>query len=151
MALIRLLHTVGGVSHPAIPVIAIDWNYDERVVVRITPIPHFFRTLIQIWYSPCRSVTLKDQITSHLPQQRVIVSLYNLITTFLPVLLGYYVMAVLVQLPGTKLHRLALLPVIVWSTITAGMTLDFSFGHPEFAHINQGLAVSLVFMSYVHY
>ncbi|KAL4077993.1 hypothetical protein J3A83DRAFT_4399051 [Scleroderma citrinum] len=52
-------------------------------------------------------------------------------------------MAVLVQLPRTKRYRLALLPVVVWSTVTAGMTLDFSFGHLESAHNNQSLAIAM--------
>ncbi|KAL4073182.1 hypothetical protein V8B97DRAFT_1869353, partial [Scleroderma yunnanense] len=88
------------------------------------------------------SVT-KDLITWHFPQQRVAASWYNLATIFLPILLGYYVMAVLVQLPGTKLYRQALLPAVLWLTTTAGMALDFSSNRPEYAHLNQGLALGM--------
>ena len=75
-------------------------------------------------------------------QQRVVASWFNLGTIFLPVVLGYYVMAVLVQLPKTKLFRLALLPVVVWLIFTAGMTLDFSWRQPEYAYTNLIFAAS---------
>ncbi|KAL4078468.1 hypothetical protein V8B97DRAFT_2021521 [Scleroderma yunnanense] len=84
------------------------------------------------------SVT-KDLIPLDLPPQRVVVSWYNLTTILLPVLLCYYVMAVLVQLPSTKLYRQALFPAVVWLTVIAGITLDFSWGRPELVHCNQTL------------
>ncbi|KAL4063516.1 hypothetical protein V8B97DRAFT_1530451 [Scleroderma yunnanense] len=85
----------------------------------------------------------KNLMASYLPQQRVIVSWHNLATIFLPALLGYYTMAVLVQLPRTKLYRLALLPAVVWSTIIAGMTLDFSWRRPEYVYLNEALAATM--------
>ena len=66
----------------------------------------------------------------------------------MPVVLGYYVMAVLVQLPRTKLYRLALLPVVLWLAVRAGMTWDFSWRRSEYAYLNQGLAVSPALMPY---
>lgn len=83
-------------------------------------------------------------------QQRQIVSWCNMVTIFLPVVLGYYVMAVLVQLPRTRLYRLAFLPVVLWLAIRAGMTLDFSQGRSDKAYLNQGLVVSLAHRSYMH-
>jgi len=96
---------------------------------------------------------MKDRIVQVAPsywhQQRVVISWYNLVTVFLPVVLGYYAMAVLVQLPRTKLCRLAFLPAVLWLAIRAGMSLDFSQGSSEYVYLNQGLAVCLAFIAYI--
>ena len=68
---------------------------------------------------------------------------YTFATIFLPAILGYYVMAVLVQLPRTRLYRTALLPVVFWITFRASMSLDFSWNKPGYAHLNQALSVSV--------
>src|SRR5438128_2272592 len=83
-------------------------------------------------------------------QQRQIVSWCNIVTIFLPVILGYYVMAVLVQLPRTRLYRLAFLPVVLWLAFRAGMILDFSQGRSDKVYLNQGLVVSLAHRSYIY-
>ncbi|KAI9462731.1 membrane bound O-acyl transferase family-domain-containing protein [Boletus coccyginus] len=68
---------------------------------------------------------------------------YTFATIFLPAILGYYVMAVLVQLPRTRLYRTALLPVVFWITFRASMSLDFSWNKPGYAHLNQALTLGM--------
>ncbi|KAF8841251.1 hypothetical protein BDN67DRAFT_901941 [Paxillus ammoniavirescens] len=52
-------------------------------------------------------------------------------------------MAVLVQLPGTRLSRVALLPVVLWMALRAGMSMDFSWNSPTLGHLNHGLALAM--------
>ncbi|KAI6037692.1 membrane bound O-acyl transferase family-domain-containing protein [Pisolithus marmoratus] len=49
-------------------------------------------------------------------------------------------MAVLVQLPRTKLYRIALLPLVLWLALRAGVSLDFCGKQPGYAFLNQALA-----------
>lgn len=65
----------------------------------------------------------------------------------LPALLGYYVMAVLVQLRRTKLLRAALLPLVLWFSARSVMIVDFSGQRPEKAMANYPLAVSIVILA----
>ncbi|KIJ66734.1 hypothetical protein HYDPIDRAFT_174116 [Hydnomerulius pinastri MD-312] len=52
-------------------------------------------------------------------------------------------MAVLVQLPGTRLYRGALLPMVLWMALRVGITMDFSWGYPGLAYLNQGQALGM--------
>ena len=70
--------------------------------------------------------------------ERAVVTPHTFATTFLPAYFSYYAMAVLVQLPHTRLYRAALLPVVLWTTFRANMSLDFSWNP---VYMNQGLAV----------
>ena len=74
---------------------------------------------------------------------RVVVTPYTFTTIFLPAIFSYYVMAVLVQLPHTRLYRAALLLVVFWMTIRANVSLDFSWNYLGYAYFNQGLSVSV--------
>ncbi|KAI6037691.1 hypothetical protein EDC04DRAFT_2897287 [Pisolithus marmoratus] len=67
----------------------------------------------------------------------------NLATFLAPAFFTYYVMAVLVQLPRTKLYRVALLPLVLWLALRAGVSLDFSGKQPEYAYLNKGLAITV--------
>ena len=73
--------------------------------------------------------------------ERAVPTAHTFTTTFLPAYFSYYVMAVLVQLPHTRLYRAALLPVVLWTTFRANMSLDFSWNLAGYAYMNQGLAV----------
>jgi hypothetical protein len=65
----------------------------------------------------------------------------SFVQLFTPPLLSYYVTAVLVQLPGTRWIRIALLPVTILLSFRAGTRLDLSFGHDTLTYLNQGLSV----------
>lgn len=54
-----------------------------------------------------------------------------------------YAMAYLVLVPGTRLLRLAILPVSLWTLFNGLTTLDMSMGEPRKAFLNQGFAVRL--------
>ncbi|KAN0101097.1 Membrane bound O-acyl transferase family domain containing protein [Tylopilus felleus] len=76
--------------------------------------------------------------------ERAVVTPHTFATTFLPAYFSYYAMAVLVQLPHTRLYRAALLPVVLWTTFRANMSLDFSWNP---AYMNQGLALGMFIIS----
>lgn len=59
-----------------------------------------------------------------------------------PLLLNY-VIAYLVLVPGTRLIRLAILPISLWTLFSGVTTLDVSMGEPGRVYLNQGLAVRL--------
>lgn len=83
-------------------------------------------------------------------QERPALTNTALCSLLLPLFLSYYVMATLVQLPGTKLIRAAILPVVLWFAVRAGMTLDFSQKREEYAHSNHSFTVSsILFDHYV--
>ncbi|KAI6047014.1 membrane bound O-acyl transferase family-domain-containing protein [Pisolithus marmoratus] len=67
----------------------------------------------------------------------------NLAVFLAPAFFTYYAMAVLVQLPRTKLYRIALLPLVLWLALRAGVSLDFSGKQPRYAFLNKGLASSM--------
>ncbi|KAI6045931.1 membrane bound O-acyl transferase family-domain-containing protein [Pisolithus marmoratus] len=67
----------------------------------------------------------------------------NLATFLAPAFFTYYVMAVLVQLPRTKLYRIALLPLVLWLALRAGVSLDFSGKQPRYTFLNKALASSM--------
>ena len=123
-----------------------NWHSDDHGIMVRLPLPYSNTSDTNC---SSRSV-IKDRIVApgYWHQQRVDVSWYNFDAVFMPVVLGYYVMAVLVQLPRTKLYRLALLPVVLWLAVRAGMTWDFSWRRSEYAYLNQGLAVSPALMPY---
>ncbi|KAF9223536.1 hypothetical protein BS17DRAFT_146814 [Gyrodon lividus] len=75
--------------------------------------------------------------------ESTVVTSYTFATVFLPAFLGYYAMAVLVQLSGTRLSRAALLPVVLWMALRACMSMDFSWNYPGLAYLNQGLALGM--------
>ncbi|KIJ61702.1 hypothetical protein HYDPIDRAFT_176869 [Hydnomerulius pinastri MD-312] len=60
----------------------------------------------------------------------------SFLTFVLPVLICQYLMGVLVQLKGTFLHRVALLPVLLWFVWRASITIDPSGGDPNQAQLN---------------
>ncbi|KAI6108921.1 membrane bound O-acyl transferase family-domain-containing protein [Pisolithus croceorrhizus] len=82
----------------------------------------------------------EDEITS---EQRVTSTWSDLAAFLAPVFLSFYAMAVLVQLPRTKLYRVALLPLVFWLSLRAGTCLDFSRGQPELRYFNKGLALAM--------
>jgi hypothetical protein len=55
---------------------------------------------------------------------------------FIPPLLSFYVTAVLVQLPGTRWIRIALLPVTISLSFRASTQLDLSFGYDTLMLLN---------------
>jgi len=61
-----------------------------------------------------------------------------------PVVIAYYVAAVLVVLPGTRPVRLALLPVILWSFFRAATSIDVvaSYKEPGYDFLGYGFCVS---------
>ena len=75
--------------------------------------------------------------------ERAVVTRYTFATVLLPASFGYYVMAILVQLPRTRFYRTSLLPIVYWLALRAGMSLDFSWNNPGYDHYNQVLAVSV--------
>ncbi|KAG9310345.1 membrane bound O-acyl transferase family-domain-containing protein [Chiua virens] len=75
--------------------------------------------------------------------ERAVVTPYTFTATFLPSVFSFYAMAVLVQLPHMGFYRTALLPVVFWLTFRAGMSLDFSWNHPGYVYLNQGLALAM--------
>jgi len=77
-----------------------------------------------------------------IPQDRVAVSALTFSKYFLPAFVSYWTMGVLVQRERTAVMRFALLPVVLLCTYRASVTLDFSFGIPNYRTLNQGLAVS---------
>lgn len=76
-------------------------------------------------------------------EQRVTSTWSDLAAFLAPVFLSFYAMAVLVQLPRTKLYRMALLPLVFWLSLRAGTCLDFSRGQPELRYFNKGLALAM--------
>lgn len=63
---------------------------------------------------------------------------YTLFVHVLPAFLSFYVVAVLVILPGTRTLRIALLPLIVFLAFHAAIFVDFSCGNPQRAYLNAG-------------
>ena len=104
-------------------------------------------------YSLCSALIFKGLTCSfhrrlHILQHAVafqpaVVTPYTFATIFVPAFFSYYVMAVLVQLPHSKLYRTALLPVVFWLTFRANMSLDFSGNDPAYDYLNQALSVSV--------
>lgn len=68
---------------------------------------------------------------------------YTLFVHVLPAFLSFYVVAVLVTLPGTRTLRIALLPLIVFLAFHAAIFVDFSCGNPQRAYLNAGFGVCL--------
>ena len=78
--------------------------------------------------------------------ERAVITPYTFATVLLPPIFSCYVMAVLVQLPHTILHRTSLLPIVYWLAFRAGMSLDLSWNNPSYDSYNFGLAVSVTFL-----
>ncbi|EGN98972.1 hypothetical protein SERLA73DRAFT_108219 [Serpula lacrymans var. lacrymans S7.3] len=77
------------------------------------------------------------------PHVRIPMNWSNFSTYFLPLLVSYYALAVLVQLPRTYLFRLALLPITLWLAFRAGVNLDLSWADPQRSFLNQGLVLGM--------
>lgn len=59
----------------------------------------------------------------------------------LPVYLCYYTMARLVLSPGTRVYRLALLPLGLYASFRCAINCDVSSGNPLYNHWNYGHCV----------
>ena len=75
------------------------------------------------------------------PDDRVPITPARFISGVLPVYLCYYIMALLVILPGTRYYRLALLPIGLYLAFRAGTTYDVSCGDPAQKYRNYGQCV----------
>ncbi|KAF9238542.1 membrane bound O-acyl transferase family-domain-containing protein [Melanogaster broomeanus] len=64
----------------------------------------------------------------------------SFLTYILPVVACQYSMAVLVQLKGTQVYRLALLPIMLWFAWRASVSVNSSGGDPSRAMHNSGLS-----------
>ncbi|THV02797.1 hypothetical protein K435DRAFT_652611, partial [Dendrothele bispora CBS 962.96] len=62
----------------------------------------------------------------------------------LPPLLGYYVLALLVCVPGTLKTRLSVLGPILYLAYQAAATLDLALGKENLLYFNQGLVLAMV-------
>lgn len=65
-----------------------------------------------------------------------------------PAYMSYYAMAVLVMLPGTRVYRLAFLPLALYVLFRSVVHCDASSGVPEYNHLNYGHGVRLPFLRY---
>ena len=87
------------------------------------------------------------------PQRRTPLNLKAFAVYVLPAYLCYYVMAVLVLLPGTRPYRLALLPLALYAIYIAASSCDMSAGIPVMNHWNYGHGVRrqiLFFRSHIY-
>ncbi|KAI6151254.1 hypothetical protein BKA82DRAFT_4125654 [Pisolithus tinctorius] len=64
--------------------------------------------------------------------------IYTFFAYVLPPCLAYQVVAVLVILPGTRMLRIALWPLIVFLAVRVEMFVDFSCGNPQWSFLNVG-------------
>ncbi|KAH7882093.1 membrane bound O-acyl transferase family-domain-containing protein [Phlebopus sp. FC_14] len=78
-----------------------------------------------LWYSDVFFSTRKSALTTQ-----------SFLSFILPVIALQYSMGVLVQLKGTAIYRMALLPVLLWSAFRAANSIDLSGGNPMQAHNN---------------
>ncbi|KAH7884617.1 membrane bound O-acyl transferase family-domain-containing protein [Phlebopus sp. FC_14] len=99
--------------------------------------------LAKAWFSRIKFRRLVDLLIP----QRLPVTPFTFATIYVPAVLSYYVMAILVQLPRMQLYRLALLPLVYVFALRAGLSLDFSGSSPSHVYHNQGLALSMVTMA----
>lgn len=76
------------------------------------------------------------------PNTRLTISLGRVATGILPAFACYYLTAVLVCLPNTRILRTALLPVSLLLAWRAATQYDVSAGIDEQGHLNYGLCVS---------
>ncbi|KAG2124387.1 membrane bound O-acyl transferase family-domain-containing protein [Suillus clintonianus] len=83
----------------------------------------------------------------HVPEERVALSASTFATFFLPALVSYFAMGVLVQRNRTATTRFALLPIALLCAYRAGSSLDFSFGIPNYRFLNQGLVLAMFTVS----
>ena len=79
-------------------------------------------------------------------KDRVPVTATSTLFVLVPMFISYYAMAVLVLMPSTRLHRLALLPPALYALWNAGTRLDISNGIPELNHNNYGYCVSQLYL-----
>ncbi|KAI6151258.1 hypothetical protein BKA82DRAFT_1005759, partial [Pisolithus tinctorius] len=70
-------------------------------------------------------------------------NIYTLVAYVLPACLSYYVVAVLVILPGTRTPRVALWPIIVFLAFRVVMFIDFSCGNPQRSYLNFGFTIAM--------
>ncbi|KAI6138545.1 hypothetical protein BKA82DRAFT_4235258, partial [Pisolithus tinctorius] len=75
---------------------------------------------------------------------RVPLDIYTVFAYVLPLCLFYQLVAVLVILPGTRMLRIALWPLIVFLALRVAMFVDFSRGNPQWSCLNVG-CVMVVF------
>ncbi|KAI6151250.1 hypothetical protein BKA82DRAFT_4125575 [Pisolithus tinctorius] len=69
---------------------------------------------------------------------RVPFDIYTFFAYVLPPCLFYQIVAVLVILPGTRMLRIALWPLIVFLALRVVMFVDFSCGNPQWSYLNVG-------------
>ncbi|KAI6164112.1 hypothetical protein EDD17DRAFT_1725094 [Pisolithus thermaeus] len=72
--------------------------------------------------------------------------IYTFLAYILPAFLSYYIVAVLVILPETRMLRVALWPVTVFLAFRAAVTVDFSCKNPERTYINFGFAFAMFYI-----
>ncbi|KAF8835273.1 hypothetical protein BDN67DRAFT_975519 [Paxillus ammoniavirescens] len=75
--------------------------------------------------------------------QKASLTLDNFLTCILPVFACQYLMAVLVQLRGTHVYRIALLPIMLWLAWQASASIDCSGGDREQAHLNAAFVIQM--------
>ncbi|KAJ4479931.1 membrane bound O-acyl transferase family-domain-containing protein [Lentinula aciculospora] len=67
---------------------------------------------------------------------------------FAPPIIGYYALAVLKCLPGTRTQRLGFLPVVLLLAYRAATTVDLSFTHGRMAYLNKGLVLAMTALGF---
>lgn len=80
-------------------------------------------------------------------EDRVPLDFKSAVLILLPTVLCLYAMAVLVLVPGTRLYRLALLPLVVALCWRAATRCDASGGSPKYNHNNYGHGIAQFSMS----
>ena len=83
-------------------------------------------------------------INTILPSTRYPFDIRSAITYLLPACLSYVTVAILVMLPGTRLLRIALWPLIALLAFRAAACVDFSNSDPQSTYHNTKFAVSHV-------
>lgn len=83
------------------------------------------------------------RLASFIPahEDRVPITFTSILVFLAPMFICYYVMAVLVLTPSTRLHRLALLPPALYALWNAGARVDISNGMSKYNHNNYGYCV----------
>ncbi|KIK26735.1 hypothetical protein PISMIDRAFT_675660 [Pisolithus microcarpus 441] len=73
--------------------------------------------------------------------ERLPLNTYTLFAYVLPPCLSYYVVALLVILPGTRMLRIVLWPLIALLAVRAAVSVDFTGGDPILVHLNIDFAL----------
>ncbi|KAH7873903.1 membrane bound O-acyl transferase family-domain-containing protein [Lentinula edodes] len=66
----------------------------------------------------------------------------------IPPVISYYVLSVLICLPGTRTWRNGLMPIVLFLAYRAATTVDLSFANERMVYLNKGLVLAMSILSF---